>query len=453
MSSLCRVARSPSKIEERSERQKKRLFVQRRSMNQTELALAPPIVHEVLRSPGHQLDSETCTFMESQFGHDFSRVKVHTDVKAAESAKSINARAYTAGQHLIFGAREYNPKTLFGKKLLAHELTHTLQQSTTRITPWDKHVIAAPNHYLENEAEALASQTVKSYESFSNYAHDNIETRTLPNPRSYFRKSLKPIIRTDASALLIQRALLQRTSAPVDKAKLVRFRSLITQYRSILKSNLLSSEEIAEVNEAIRKAETAIRNAETLAGKGSTLTGLAGGALAVSGGMVVDDLTVIGVADDVVLPFVLIAAGVLALGGLIASSSAHDISRSSKAANEAVGQAIKIIGQILLAQQVGRKVRGLTDNIIIHLARILGTAVCGRPPDHQKDPNRNRPHWWKEIKETLKQIRDKGLSPKQLLRELRKKFTKEQLTEIRNALRRVAEMMKQDPPDFPPIAQ
>ena len=91
----------------------------------------PPIVHEVLRSPGHPLDAEVRAFMEPWFGHDFSRVRVHTDSKAAESASAVNASAYTIGPDIVFGARQYIPATVTGRRLLAHELTHVIQQPTS----------------------------------------------------------------------------------------------------------------------------------------------------------------------------------------------------------------------------------------------------------------------------------------------------------------------------------
>jgi len=90
---------------------------------------APPIVDEVLRSSGQPLDPETRDFMELRFGHDFSRVKVHTDGRAAESAQAVDARAYTVGRDIAFGKGQYAPGTLEGKRLLAHELTHVLHQS------------------------------------------------------------------------------------------------------------------------------------------------------------------------------------------------------------------------------------------------------------------------------------------------------------------------------------
>jgi hypothetical protein len=77
---------------------------------------------------GRSLEQNTRSFFEKRFGHDFKEVRVHTDSAAANSARAINARAYTAGTDLVFGAGEYAPETAAGRKLIAHELTHVLQQ-------------------------------------------------------------------------------------------------------------------------------------------------------------------------------------------------------------------------------------------------------------------------------------------------------------------------------------
>lgn len=89
---------------------------------------APPIVHEVLRSPGRQLDDSTRAALEPQFGHDFGRIRVHTDSKAAASAQAVDALAYTVGPNIVFASGQFSPATAQGRKLLAHELTHTIQQ-------------------------------------------------------------------------------------------------------------------------------------------------------------------------------------------------------------------------------------------------------------------------------------------------------------------------------------
>jgi hypothetical protein len=96
----------------------------------TESPDVPPIVHTVLNSGGGQpLDTTTRNFMEPRFGHDFSQVRVHTDEQAAESVRAVNALAYTVGRDVVFGEGQYAPGTSGGHRLLAHELTHVVQQS------------------------------------------------------------------------------------------------------------------------------------------------------------------------------------------------------------------------------------------------------------------------------------------------------------------------------------
>ncbi len=89
---------------------------------------APPVVQEVLSSHGQPLDSATRDFMEPRFGHDFSKVRVHTDERAVESAQAVDALAYTVGQDMVFSSGQYAPETGAGQQLLAHELTHVVQQ-------------------------------------------------------------------------------------------------------------------------------------------------------------------------------------------------------------------------------------------------------------------------------------------------------------------------------------
>ncbi len=78
---------------------------------------------------GRPLDAETRAFMEPRFGRDFGHVRVHADERAAASARAVNARAYTVGRDIVFGAGQYAPGAAAGRQLLAHELTHTVQQS------------------------------------------------------------------------------------------------------------------------------------------------------------------------------------------------------------------------------------------------------------------------------------------------------------------------------------
>jgi predicted secreted Zn-dependent protease len=80
---------------------------------------------------GRPLDADTLDFMESRFGHHFAAVRVHDDTSAAASAKAIQARAYTVGPHIVFAPGQYRPSSESGRRLLAHELAHVVQQGTS----------------------------------------------------------------------------------------------------------------------------------------------------------------------------------------------------------------------------------------------------------------------------------------------------------------------------------
>jgi hypothetical protein len=120
----------------------------------------PPIVHDVLRTPGQPLDPATRDFMEPRFGHDFGRVRVHTDAKAAESARAVGALAYTVGRNVVFGAKRYEPETTAGRRLLAHELTHVVQQgaAASASVPQAIGAAAAPAEREAGQAAARVAQ-------------------------------------------------------------------------------------------------------------------------------------------------------------------------------------------------------------------------------------------------------------------------------------------------------
>jgi lipoprotein-anchoring transpeptidase ErfK/SrfK len=140
---------------------------------------APSAVQNVLNSSGGSLDDGTRSFMESRFGYDFSGVKIHTDTVAAKSAQSINALAYTSGNNIVFNAGRYSPDTTDGKRLLAHELTHVVQQkhATVQRQPDD-------TNDLEAEPEDAGLAEMMSEED------DNVRdgygpvTATMPVPDS-----------------------------------------------------------------------------------------------------------------------------------------------------------------------------------------------------------------------------------------------------------------------------
>src|SRR6185436_7819135 len=102
--------------------------IHRKESSSDSTSAAPSIVHDVLSAGGRSMDSETRSFMEPRFNYDFSKVKIHDNDLAAKSASSINALAYTSGNNVVFNSGQYNTNSDSGKRLLAHELTHVVQQ-------------------------------------------------------------------------------------------------------------------------------------------------------------------------------------------------------------------------------------------------------------------------------------------------------------------------------------
>jgi hypothetical protein len=105
-----------------------------REMSSTAI-VAPAIVNEALSSSGQPLDAKTRAFMEPRFGHDFARVRIHADERAAASARAVDAHAYTVGSNIVFGAGEFQPDSPQGRTILAHELAHVVQQSAATHPP------------------------------------------------------------------------------------------------------------------------------------------------------------------------------------------------------------------------------------------------------------------------------------------------------------------------------
>jgi hypothetical protein len=150
--------------------------------------VAPPIVHDVLRSSGQPLDTSTRGFMEPRFGHDFSHVRVHTDGRAVKSASALGARAYTVGADIVFGQSQYAPETKQGEHLLAHELAHVVQQQSTRRVPQAELELGDPADSTEHEADAVAHATLAT-------DHLSTDSALRSIPRISTPSALQPVIR------------------------------------------------------------------------------------------------------------------------------------------------------------------------------------------------------------------------------------------------------------------
>ena len=156
----CTCGGTPGPSGECDECRKKRLQRQssrkRPKANAAESEVAPPIVDQVLKSSGEPLNHKTRASIEQLFGFDFSNVRVHTDSRAADSARAVNAKAYTVGRQIVFDSARYEPGTVAGKSLLAHELAHVVQQSNEAGSWPRKFPISSENSTAEEQANRAA---------------------------------------------------------------------------------------------------------------------------------------------------------------------------------------------------------------------------------------------------------------------------------------------------------
>ncbi|MCI0564122.1 MAG: DUF4157 domain-containing protein [Nitrososphaera sp.] len=179
----CACGGVPGPTGECAQCHQKRLALHRRAHLEGETSKIPPIVYEVLRSPGQSLNASTRSGMEERLGHDFSQVRVHTDTKAAESAEAIDALAYTVGRDVVFGAGQYAPNAPIGRKLLAHELTHVIQQSPIVHTQPNTLELDTLGNIYEQEAEAVATQVTRGNNIVEQLSFSNLPIHRLQRQR------------------------------------------------------------------------------------------------------------------------------------------------------------------------------------------------------------------------------------------------------------------------------
>lgn len=120
---------------------------------------APLAVHKTLRSRGRPLDADTRAYFEPRYGHDFSRVRVHADQQASETARAMDAAAYTVGSQIAFAEGRYQPGTATGRRLLAHELAHVAQQRNVSV-PGTHLEVGKPSDAAERAADAAAQHAL-----------------------------------------------------------------------------------------------------------------------------------------------------------------------------------------------------------------------------------------------------------------------------------------------------
>lgn len=154
----CACGGTPGPTGECAQCRRKRLGLQRESTSALARGKAPRSVHGVIRSGGRPLDDRTRTDMESRLGFDFGGVRIHTDTAARESASQVDARAYTVGNHVVFGEGAWVPDSAEGRRLLAHELVHVMQQADMGYQSALE--IGQPGDRFEVEADRMSARAM-----------------------------------------------------------------------------------------------------------------------------------------------------------------------------------------------------------------------------------------------------------------------------------------------------
>lgn len=237
-------------------------------------------------------------------------------------------------------------------------------------------------------------------------------------------------------------------------AAVATFKSTAVRFKELYLSGDLPEADMRRIGVLLREAETALRSIEgppKKHGPQVKLAGVAGAAVAawqLAGALAADDVTAVGVAADVAIPFVV--GGAIVLTGIAALSGGPkptmlDYAPARKAVEAALRQMTDLLAISTAMAVQGEQARGQMRNLAMHLARLLVLASVGghSPKEPPKKNNDNDKHWWSEIKASLKNFLQatKGASRKQVLRELLKKYSEAQIVEIEAALARAEELM------------
>lgn len=313
-----------------------------RQLTEVEDEAARPVFERIQarKGSGNALPEVVRRHLEQGLNHDLSAVRIHDDSEADKLAKSVNAIAFTTGVDIFFQRGKFNPNTQTGLELLAHEVTHTVQQSKGRVGQG-----IDPDSGLESEARKMGRKlaTMK---------------RNGSTVRARKHSPQTPL----SSGRAIQRQAAPTSASPkVNQDKLLQLHRLLNEYQALLKAGQITPAEKAKVGQAVNRASAAIRAAEKAAGSGSSMLAAAGIAVTGAGGLAADDVTGIGVADDIAIPFVLLAAGALYLLGKSMQTSPGAQSDAWKAAGAAVDAAVATVTGTIAMSKKKRRSETRTD--------------------------------------------------------------------------------------------
>jgi hypothetical protein len=317
--------------------------------------MAPASVDRVLASAGNPLAPALQSDMEQRFGYDFSQVRVHADAAAEQSTREVNAHAYTVGRDIVFGAGRFAPATHDGRRLIAHELTHVVQQTrsgpgggshagmerrvqrdtvpaqdrpSARLSELAKQAI---DELDDDQRKKVLISTVLSAGKLGELRAFASILKARPHKTygNYFIFLITEL-ESDFGSQIAVGLLKLFADANVDVTKdlntfslqplaaVAKFKSLAQRYKAVLLSGKVSDADKQRIGKLIADAQAAIRDIERPARQpGAHVQAMGGVAIAAgalwktAGALAADDATGIGVADDVLIPFVIVGAAVL----------------------------------------------------------------------------------------------------------------------------------------------
>ncbi len=213
------VQRQTEKLPEEEEKKKEeeKTTVQTKEAVGRTSELNPNLESQVsaLRGGGHPLPGSVRSFFEPRFGHDFSKVRVHHDAQATESARAVNARAFTVGSNIIFGRGEYRPETEHGAWLLSHELSHVIQQGEAKPAPGHR-LTRPPSISTRHGGQPVVARKADVEESVDKLTKQNRKPKDLEPAEAaeIGREALRTVQYEDIIKIAVQAGILKQSSAP-----------------------------------------------------------------------------------------------------------------------------------------------------------------------------------------------------------------------------------------------
>jgi hypothetical protein len=168
-----------------------------------------------LRGGGQPLPNHVRFFLEPRFGHDFSKVRVHHDAQATESARAVNARAFTVGSNIIFGRGEYRPETEHGAWLLSHELSHVIQQGEAKPVPGHRLTRPLPLS-TRHGGQPVVARKADVEESVDKLTKQNRKPKDLEPAEAaeIGTEALRTVRYEEIITMAVQAGILKQSSAP-----------------------------------------------------------------------------------------------------------------------------------------------------------------------------------------------------------------------------------------------